>query len=254
MTTTGRLAGKVAIVTGAGSGIGRATATTFAAEGAAVVVVDRAIGDGEQTVDTIRRAGGRGIAIRADVTVADDVDAAVGSALSAFGAVDVLHNNAGISMAATAIEDTEPAFFERMLAVNLRSVFLGARAVAPHMKARRRGVILNTGSTAGLRPRPGAAAYAASKGGVIALTQALAAELAPFGIRVLSINPFATDTPMLRAQIGDSVEARREREDAIPLGRLLVADDIARTALFLASDEAAMITGSAIAVDGGRLL
>jgi 3-oxoacyl-[acyl-carrier protein] reductase len=159
-------------------------------------------------------------------------------------------------MSETPIEQVDEAFFERMMAVNVRSVFLGAKHVVPYMKRQGGGVILNTGSTAGLRPRPGAAAYSASKGAVIALTKALAIELAPFHIRVVSINPFATATPMLDSVLGDvdPEQARQARIAAIPLGRLITPDEVARAALYLASDAAAMVTGIAFEIDGGRLL
>ena len=144
----------------------------------------------------------------------------------------------------------------RMLTVNVRSVYLGAKYVVSHMKRQGGGVILNTGSASGIRPRPGASAYSAAKGAVIALSKSLAIELAPFGIRVVSINPYATDTPMLRAQVAaqGSQEAEKARVAAIPLGRLLTADDVAQAALFLASDAAAMVTGTAFEIDGGRLI
>jgi len=251
-----QLRGKVAILTGPGSGIGRATAELFAREGACIVVADLSAERAAQTVAAIRALGGDAVAIQVDVSVAEDIAALVSQTMAAWGRIDILHNNAGISMNPTPIEQIEDAFFDRIIAVNLRSVHLGVKHVVPHMKRQGGGVILNTGSTSGIRPRPGASAYSASKGAVIALTKALALELAPFGIRVVSINPFATDTPMLQAQLStqDSEQARQERVAAIPLGRLLEADDVAQAALFLASDAAEMVTGTAFEIDGGRLI
>jgi 3-oxoacyl-[acyl-carrier protein] reductase len=256
MNDMGRLAGKVAIVTGAGSGIGRETAMLFASEGARVAVVDQASELAREATEVILESGGEAMAIAADVTIAADAARMVDLTVARWGRLDILHNNAGISMNPTKLEDIEDDVFERIFAVNVRSIFLGARAAVPHMKRQGRGVILNTGSTSGIRPRPGASAYSASKGAVIALTKSLAIELAPFGIRVVSINPYATDTPMLRAQIAaqNSAEMEKARVAAVPLGRLLTANDVAQAALFLASDAAAMVTGTSFEIDGGRLL
>jgi 3-oxoacyl-[acyl-carrier protein] reductase len=249
-----RLAGKVALITGAGSGIGRATAELFAREGARVVVADLSATAGEETVETIREHGGEARIVRADVSVAEDVKGMIDGAVAAYGRLDVLFNNAGIPMGATPIEEVDDAFFDRVMAVNVRSVHLGCKHAAPHMKRQGGGVILNTASTAGIRPRPGLSAYAASKGAVIALTKALALELAPFKIRVVSINPVATDSPMLPAFFGtaDPVEARARFEASVPLGRLNRPEDVAHAALYLASDEAFMVTGTAFEIDGGR--
>jgi 3-oxoacyl-[acyl-carrier protein] reductase len=250
----GRLQDKVALITGAGSGIGRATAELFAKERAKVAVVDLSPESGEVTVEAIRELGADAICVQADVSLAADVKKMIDATVQAYGRLDVLHNNAGIPMGATPIEEVDDEFFDRMMAVNVRSVHLGCKYAVPQMKEQGGGVILNTASTAGIRPRPGLSAYAASKGAVIALTKALALELAPFKIRVVSINPVATDSPMLPSFFGsiDPAEARQRYVASIPMGRLNQPEDIAHAALYLASDEAFMVTGTAFEIDGGR--
>lgn len=241
----------VVVVTGAGAGMGRATARRFAAKGADVLVADL---DGEaaaETVEHIQDDGGSARATVADVSDAGDVERMVEEAVETFGRIDVLHNNAGIPQKSTPVEDVEEATWDTIQDVNLKSAFLGAKYAVPHMKEQGGGVILNTASTAGIRPRTGLSAYAASKGGMITLTKQLAFELAEDDIRVNAICPVATDTDMLpEFAAGDlSVEGMAE---TIPLGRLAEPTDIANAATFLASDEASMITGTALEVDGGR--
>jgi 3-oxoacyl-[acyl-carrier protein] reductase len=251
-----RLAGKVALITGAGSGIGRATATLFAREGARVAVVDRVGERAQEAVAAITKGGGEAIALYADVSRSEAVAEMVQQTLDRWGTIDILHSNAGISMDATPVEDIDDAFFDQMLAINVRSVFLCAKHVVPVMKRERGGVIINTASTAGVRPRPGASAYSASKGAVIALTKALAVELASYGIRAVCLLPFATDTPMLRAQLEGARpdQGSQTRLQAIPLGRFITPEEVAEAALYLASDAAAMLSGTALEIDGGRLL
>jgi 3-oxoacyl-[acyl-carrier protein] reductase len=253
----GKLQGLVTVVTGAGSGIGRASAVEFAREGARVVVADLNATSAAETADQILSAGGQAESIQVDVTQVAHVERMVKAAVDKFGRLDVLYNNAGLPQAFTPFENSTDALFDRIFDVNVKGVFYGCRAAVPQMKAQGGGVILNTASTAGIRPRPGLAVYAASKGAVITMTKALAIELAPFRIRVVSINPVATDTPMLPSFIGveqgaDEAEGRRRFIGTIPWGRLNRPEDIARAAVFLASADAEMVTGTAFEVDGGR--
>jgi 3-oxoacyl-[acyl-carrier protein] reductase len=244
----GRLQGLVSVITGAGSGIGRASALAFAEEGARVLVAD-------VNAEAAKETAGRIDAefVRVDVTQADEVQRMIDFAVDRFGRLDVLFNNAGLPQPFTPVEDSDDELFDRIMDVNVRGVFNGCRAVVPRMKAQGGGVILNTASTAGIRPRPGLAVYNASKAAVISLTKTLALELAPHRIRVVSICPVATDTPMLPTFMGaDEAEGRKRFIATIPWGRLNRAEDIARAAVFLASPDAEMVTGTAFEVDGGR--
>ncbi len=249
-----RLADRVAVITGAGSGIGRASALLFAQEGARVVVADVEATGGAETVRLIQQQGGAAAFVRTDVTRPADVQRMLDTALEQYGRLDVLFNNAGLAMPFTPIEQVDEALLDRLLAVNVKGVFFGCQLAAPMLKRQRSGVILNTASTAGIRPRPGLSAYNMTKGAVITLTKTLALELAPYQVRVVALCPVATDSPMLPAFIGDQdpAEARRRFIESIPLGRLNTPEDLARAALWLASDEAAMVTGTAFEVDGGR--
>jgi 3-oxoacyl-[acyl-carrier protein] reductase len=248
-----RLQGLVSVITGAGSGIGRASALAFAAEGACVVAADLNFVSAQETADQIESIGGKAVPFQVDVTEQAQAHAMVQHALDRFGRVDVVFNNAGIPQAAVPAEDTSDELFDRIMAVNVKGVFNGCRAAIPRMKAQGGGVILNTASTAGIRPRPGLAAYNASKAAVISLTKTLAVELAPYRIRVVSICPVATDTPMLPTFLGaDAAEGRKRFVATIPWGRLNQPEDLARAAVFLASSDAEMVTGTAFEVDGGR--
>lgn len=252
-----KLKGKVALVTGAGSGIGKVTALLFAAEGARVACVDINEATAKQTAEQIEKAGGQALAVSADVSTAAGNQAMVERAVARWGRLDILYANAGVPQSPTPVEEVDEATFDRIMAVNVRGVFLGVKHTVPVMKKQGGGVILITASTAAIRPRKGVQAYGASKGAVIALTKALALELAPHKIRVAAIAPVATDTPMLPAFMGKTVvddKAREAMVRTIPLGRLNTPEDIARAALFLASDDAAMISGSCVEVDGGRCL
>jgi 3-oxoacyl-[acyl-carrier protein] reductase len=249
----GRLDGLVSVITGAGSGIGRASAIAFAAEGACVVAADLNATSADETVSQIQSTGGAADTFRVDVTQRTSVEDMVRHTVDRFGRIDVLFNNAGLPQSYTTLEDSDDALFERIIAVNVRGVFNGCRAVIPRMKAQGGGVILNTASTAGIRPRPGLAIYNASKAAVISLTKTLALELAPHHIRVVSICPVATDTPMLPTFMGaDEAEGRKRFIATIPWGRLNRPEDLARAAVFLASSDAEMVTGTAFEVDGGR--
>jgi 3-oxoacyl-[acyl-carrier protein] reductase len=251
-----RVLNKVVIITGAASGIGKATAELFAEEGATVVIADLSTSLGEDVASTIRQQGGKAVFHGIDVTDTLQMNDMVKQVYEQYGQIDIMYNNAGLPMAFTPIEEVDDSYFDKIMAVNVKGVFAGSRAVVPYMKRGKGGVILATASTAGVRPRPGVNVYAASKGAVIAFTKSLALELAPFNIRVNCINPVAADTPMLNKFIGsgDIVQGRESLRKTIPLGRLAHPMDLAHAALFLASDEASMITGVDLEVDGGRCI
>ena len=252
-----RLKDKVAIITGAGSGIGAATAVAMAAEGARVVVADVNEAGAKTTVQKIEGAGGHAVAMTADVTRAADNQALVERAVAAWGRLDIYFANAGVPQWKTDVEEVDEKTYDTIFDVNVKGVYLGAKYALPVMKRAGRGVFLITASTAALRPRPGGQIYAASKGAVVTLAKALALEVAPHGVRVVAICPVATHTPMLptfmgKQQVDD--EGLKRYEATVPLGRLNQPDDIAHAAIFLASDDAAMITGSTLEVDGGRCI
>jgi len=247
-----RLAGKTAIVTGAASGFGEGIARKFIAEGAHVVVADR---DGDGAARVAEALGKDAIGVRADVTLAEDVAAMVDAATGRFGGLDILVNNAGMGHVPQPLESLEEADFDRILAVNVKAIYLAARAVVPRFKAQKSGVILNIASTAGVSPRPRLTWYNASKGWVITATRSMAVELAPFGIRVCALNPVAGETPMLKTFMGeDTPEVRARFLATIPIGRFSTPEDLGNAACFLCSDEASMITGVAMEVDGGRCI
>ena len=252
-----RLKDKVAIVTGAASGIGAATALAMAREGARVLVVDVNEAGAKATVEQIEKAGGQAAAARADVTRAADNQAVVERATAQWGRLDVFYANAGVPQWKTDLEDVDEKTFDQIFDVNVKGVWLGAKYALPVMKRQRRGLFLITASTAAIRPRPGGQTYAASKGAVVTLTKALALEAAPHGVRVVTIAPVATHTPMLPTFMSKKevdAEGLAQYVATVPLGRLNQPQDIAETAVFLASDAAAMITGSCIEVDGGRCI
>jgi len=247
-----RLEGKCAIVTGAASGFGAGIARRFVAEGARVVVADL---NGDGAMKTAATLGDAALACVVDV--ADDASVAALAAFAAehVGDVDILVNNAGVTHLPDALEDISVADFDRVLAVNAKSVYLTARHFVPAMKARGRGAILNVASTAGVSPRPRLSWYNASKGWMITATKAMAVELAPSGVRVNAINPVAGETPLLKSFMGEDTPEMRARFLAtIPLGRFSTPEDMGSAACFLCSDEASMITGVALEVDGGRCI
>ena len=244
-----RLQGKTAIVTGAGSGFGAGIARKFAEEGALVVVADINMDGAQHIADEI---GGR--AILCDVSDHASVNHLAQSVLGA-GPLDILVNNAGVTHLPTALEDVSEEDFDRVYRVNMKSVYLTARAFVPHMKDRGAGVILNIASTAGVSPRPRLNWYNASKGWMITATKAMAVELAPHGVRVNALNPVAGETPLLKSFMGeDTPEMRVKFLSTIPLGRFSTPEDMGNAACFLCSDEASMITGVAMEVDGGRCI
>ena len=247
-----RLKDRVAVVTGAGSGIGAASALAMAREGARVIVADIDEVRARATGAAIEKEGGQALAVRADVSRATDNDTLVHRAVATWNRLDIFFANAGLPQPQASIGQLDEDTIDRILAVNVKGVLLGARAALPIMKKARRGVFLITASTAAIRPR-GGHVYAASKGAVVTLTGSLAMEAAPHGVRVVAIAPVATETPML-AQFGVTPELMARTIATVPLGRLNQPEDLARTAVFLASDDAAMITGSCIEVDGGRCI
>jgi 3-oxoacyl-[acyl-carrier protein] reductase len=244
-----RLDGKIALVTGAGSGIGKCIAETYAREGARVALADLNV---DAAKSAARAIGNNAIALRCDVSKKTDVDGAVEEALAAFGALDILVNNAGATHVNKPMLEIGEAEFERIFAVNVKGVFLACQAVVPALRERGGGVIINIGSTAGLRPRPGLSAYNATKGAVHVLTKSLAVELAPDRIRVCAIAPVATETPLLPSFLGTAPGMREKFIATVPMGRLALPQDIADAALFLASAEAKFVTGNIMEVDGGR--
>lgn len=247
-----RLEGKVAVVTGAASGFGEGIARLFAAEGARVLLAD-INGDGADAV--AGSIGAQAAAQRCDVTRRADIDAAVAAACKHFGGrIDIVVNNAGWSHKNGPLLDVDEATFDRVYAINVKSIFHMVHAVVPLMRAQKSGVILNIGSTAGLRPRPGLTWYNGSKGAVNLLSKSLAVDLAPDGIRVNAICPVMGATGLIEQFMGmpDTPENRKKFLATIPLGRLSTPLDVARAALYLASDEAEFITGVELPVDGGR--
>jgi NAD(P)-dependent dehydrogenase (short-subunit alcohol dehydrogenase family) len=253
--TVGHLSGKVALITGGASGIGRATALLFALEGAAVAVADVDEASGQAVASEVSSAGGRALFVRCDVTQAADCRRAVERTVARFGRLDILFNNAGVIRRASVLGTTEEEW-DRLMAVNVKAVFLMSKYAIPPMIEGGGGVILNTGSGWGLKGGRIAAAYCASKAAVVNMTRAMALDHAGDNIRVNCICPGDTDTPMLRdeaRQLGQAEAVFLTESADRPLRRIGKPEDIAQAALYLASDAAAFVTGTALVVDGGGL-
>jgi 3-oxoacyl-[acyl-carrier protein] reductase len=249
-----RLQGKVALITGAASGFGEGIARLFAAEGASVVVVDRAREAGLGVAAEIAEQGGEAHFVEADVGEREGSRAMIAAAVERFGGLDILVNNAGVSHANKPFEEVSEAEFDHIYRVNVKAVYLAIQAALPAFRQRGGGAVINTSSTAAMRPRPGLTVYNSSKGAVQVLTKSLAVELAPDKVRVNALCPVIGETGLLETFMGvpDTPENREKFLATIPLGRFSTPRDIAGAALFLAGDEAAFITGVALEVDGGR--
>ena len=239
-------------MTGAGSGFGAGIGTEFVNAGAKVGILDL---DHDRATSTANALGEAAFAVQADVTDIDSFRRAIQDVEAWAGPLDILVNNAGIGLRPTPLENVSDNDFERVVSVNMRSIFIASQLVVPNMKARNTGCILNIASTAGVSPRAGLTWYNASKGWVITATRSMAVELAPSNIRVNALNPVAGETPMLKTFMGeDTPETRAKFLSTIPLGRFATPQDLGQAAVFLCSDEASLITGVTMEVDGGRCI
>jgi len=248
---TGLLAGKVALVTGGGSGIGRASALTFAREGAKVVVADMAVEGGEETVRLIQQRSGEAVFVKTDVSRAAEVEALIARAVQTYGRLDCAHNNAGIEGAAATTIDYSEDDWARVIAINLTGVWLCMKYEIPQMLKQGAGAIVNTASTAGLVGYRGGAAYVASKHGVVGLTKTAALEYAKAGVRVNAVCPGAIDTPMMGRITGHRPQRAERMAAAEPVGRMGRPEEIAEAVVWLCSGVASFVTGHPMAVDGG---
>lgn len=247
-----RLTGKTAIVTGGASGFGAGIVRKFTAEGARVMIADINLSAAKDLADQM---GDHAHACSVDVSNGTSVNAMAQTAIDKWEHLDILVNNAGVTHLPTPLDEVSEEDFDRVVAVNMKSVYLTARALVPHMKARNTGCILNIASTAGVSPRPRLNWYNASKGWMITASKTMAVELAPNGVRVNALNPVAGETPLLKSFMGeDTPEMRAKFLATIPLGRFSTPQDMGNAACFLCSDEASMITGTALEVDGGRCI
>ncbi|MBP1608019.1 MAG: short-chain dehydrogenase/reductase [Acidobacteria bacterium] len=244
-----RLRNKVALITGVAVGIGRVEARLFAAEGATIVASDINESGGQETVSMVKESGGEAIFVPADVTKSADIKHLVETAIQKYGRIDIIINDAGIPQKPTQVEDIDEALWHRVHDVNVKSVFLTAKYAVPYMKKARKGVIINTSTQNSVRPQPGHAALVSAKNSVIAITKALALDLAPYNIRVNCISPWTINTPSFQASLSEA--EKQQWIDMTPLGRIGTPEDIAYGALYLASDEASWVTGICLSIDGG---
>ncbi|MFC2058306.1 SDR family NAD(P)-dependent oxidoreductase [Chloroflexota bacterium] len=247
----GKLDGKVALITGAASGIGRATALLFSEEGAKVAVADCVSDGGQETVRMVKEAGGDAIFIETDVSKAADVQRMIKTTMDTYGRIDILHNNAAIQGKLLPVEELTEEDFDSVIRINLRSVFLGSKYTIPIMLKQGGGVIVNTASVAGIIGLEVMPAYCASKGGVVQLTKAMALKYAKQNIRVNCICPGGVETPMLGVEIPTDPEQRAALLDSVHGGRFIYPEEIARAALYLASDDSTSCIGAVLVVDRG---
>ena len=247
-----RLSGKTAIVTGGASGFGEGIVRKFLSEGAQVVIADINLSAAQIIADEL---GKESVAVQVDVADGTSVENLQALASEAFGRIDIIINNAGVTHLPTPLDEVSEEDFDRVFTVNCKSVYLMAKSFVPDMKAQKGGIILNVASTAGVSPRPNLNWYNSSKGWMNTATKTMAVELAPFRIRVNALNPVAGETPLLASFMGeDTPEMRQKFISTIPLGRFSTPQDIANAACYLCSDEASMVTGICMQVDGGRCI
>ena len=247
-----RLNGKTAIVTGGASGFGEGIVRKFLSEGAQVMIADINLSAAQIIADEL---GKESVAVQVDVADGTSVENLQALASEAFGRIDIIINNAGVTHLPTPLDEVSEEDFDRVFTVNCKSVYLMAKSFVPDMKAQKGGIILNVASTAGVSPRPNLNWYNSSKGWMNTATKTMAVELAPFGIRVNAVNPVAGETPLLASFMGeDTPEMRQKFISTIPLGRFSTPKDIANAACYLCSDEANMVTGICMQVDGGRCI